>query len=592
VTSTFTVEIPGPLPASVKGQPVHVRVENGGSQPAAAVLRYRDPERIFLRESGIRIGGVLKVSARRGGSGSAVQLFHGEVVALEAEFDGTGTFTTVRAFDQGHRLQRGRKVAAFPNMTASDIARKVATAANLRIGVIDSTTTTYPLATQANVSDWDFLSSLAAENGVEMLVQDGKFQFRRPVAASTAPSPGGPGGGGGSAGRSPYVLRMSDNVLSVRSSVTSVNQVDRVQVRGWSVQEKKSLLGETAVGASPTLSVGVTQAQVTEAFGSAAMVVTDVPYGSDAEVKAVSSALAAEVSAALAELEVVVLGDPCLQTGVPVTLTGAGEPFDGKYTVTASKHLDRPGLGYETWLTVSGYQDRSSYGIVSGAAAAARSLRVPGVAVGVVTDTKAPEDRQGQGWVRLSFPWLSGDSGDGTAYVSDWVRSVQLGGVGGGGVFVPDVQDEVLVAFDQGLLDRPYVIGGLYNGVDKPSADENPLVDATSGKVNRRSLASRAGDRMELLDAADGPSGVRLRTGDGKVQLFLDRQQTAITVNSDGTVSITAAKEVTVTGVGITLDAGSGALTLSGQSVSVSGGSVSVHGDDECSIDAPSVKIN
>jgi hypothetical protein len=256
VTSTFTVEIPGPLPASVKGQPVHVRVENGGSQPAVAVLRYRDPERIFLRESGIRIGGVLKVSARRGGSGSAVQLFHGEVVALEAEFDGTGTFTTVRAFDQGHRLQRGRKVAAFPNMTASDIAAKVASAAQIPVGVIDDTTTTYPLATQANVSDWDFLASLAAENGVQMLVEDGKFQFRSPAAA---------------AGSSPYVIKMSDNVLSIRSSVTSVNQVDRVQVRGWSVQEKKSLLGETAVGASPTLSVGVTQAQVTEAFGSASL---------------------------------------------------------------------------------------------------------------------------------------------------------------------------------------------------------------------------------------------------------------------------------------------------------------------------------
>jgi phage protein D len=571
------VETPGPLPASVSGLPVHVRVENGGAQPSAAVLRYRDPERIFLRESGITIGGVLKVSVRSGGSGAPVPLFLGEVVGLEAEFDGTGTFTTVRAFDQGHRLQRGRKVAAFPNMTASDIAAKVASAAQIPVGVIDDTTTTYPLATQANVSDWDFLASLAAENGVQMLVEDGKFQFRSPAAA---------------AGSSPYVIKMSDNVLSIRSSVTSVNQVDRVQVRGWSVQEKKSLLGETAVDASPMLSVGVSQGQVTDAFGSAALVVTDVPYGSDAEVEAVSQALAAEVSAALAELEVVVRGDPRLQAGVAVTLTGAGEPFDGTYTVTASRHLDRPGLGYETWLTVSGYQDRSAYGIVSAAAADARSLRVPGVAVGVVTDTKEPDDRQGQGWVRLSFPWLSADDGDGTAYVSDWVRSVQLGGVGGGGVFSPDVQDEVLVAFEQGLLDRPYVIGGLYNGVDQPSADDDPLVDETSGKVNRRSLASRAGDRMELLDADGGPSGVRIRTGDDKVQLFLDRQQTAVTLHSDGTVSITAQNTVTVTGAGITLDAGSGELKLTGESVTVSGGSVSVHGDDECSIDAPSVKIN
>lgn len=587
MTTKFLVEAPRPLPASLEDLPVHVRIEDGNAAPAAAVLRFRDPERTFLRKSGIVIGGVLKVSAKPDGARSAIRLFDGEVVALEAEFDGTGTFTTVRAFDQGHRLQRGRRVVAFPNMTASDIARKVATAARLVIGRIDSTTTTYPLVTQPNVSDWDFLLSLAAENGREVLVDGGKFQFRKPTAASSAPS----AGGAGASRRSPYVIKMTENVLSVRSSITSVNQVERVQVHGWSVQEKKALLGDTAVSESSTLAVGVTARQATNAFDAPPLVVADVPYRSDAEVKAVSRALADDVSAALAELEVVVRGDPRLRCGVAVTLTGAGAPFDGKYTVTASRHVDRPGFGYETWLTVSGRQDRSAYGIVAGAVAAARSPRIPGVAVGVVTDTKEPEGREGQGWVRLRFPWLAGDSG--TAYVSDWVRTVQLGGTGGGGVFSPDVNDEVLVAFEQGLLDRPYVIGGLYNGVDRPSPHDTPLVDATSGKVNRRSLASRAGDRLELLDTAGGPSGVRVSTGDGKLKLQLDRQATTITVHSDGTVNITAAKKVTVSGEeGITLDAGSGALELKGKSVAVTGSTVSVDGGSQCVVKAGVVKIN
>jgi len=587
MTTTFLVEAPRPLPASLSDLPVHVRVEDGNSVPAVAVLRYRDPERIFLRKSGIVIGGALKVSAKPDGVGSAVRLFDGEVVALEAEFDGTGTFTTVRAFDKGHRLQRGRRVAAYPNMTASDIARKVATAARIAIGRIDATRTTYPLVTQPNISDWDFLAALAAENGREMLVEGGKFQFRRPTAASSAPS----AGGAGARRRSPYVIRMADNVLSVRSSITSVNQVDRVQVHGWSVQEKKALLGETKVGQSGTAAVGVTPGQAAKAFGGAPLVVADVPYRSDAEVKSVSDALADDVSAALAELEVVVRGDPRLRCGVAVALTGAGAPFDGKYTVTASRHVDRPGLGYETWLTVSGNQDRTSYGVVSGAVAAARSPRIPGVAVGVVTDTKAPKGREGQGWVRLRFPWLSGDSG--TAYVSDWVRTVQLGGTGGGGVFSPDVNDEVLVAFEQGLLDRPYVIGGLYNGVDRPSPHDGPLVDATSGKVNRRSLASRAGDRLELLDGAQGPAGVRVRTGDGKLELQLDRQGTTITVRSDGTVNIKAAKQVTVAGEGISLDAGSKELKLNGASVTVTASSkVALKGGSQCVVEAPMVKIN
>ena len=39
-----------------------------------------------------------------------------------------------------------------------------------------------------------------------------------------------------------------------------------------------------------------------------------------------------------------------------VVLTGAGKPFDGKYAVTASRHVFEPDTGYRTWLTVSGGQ--------------------------------------------------------------------------------------------------------------------------------------------------------------------------------------------------------------------------------------------
>ena len=91
---------------------------------------------------------------------------------------------------------------------------------------------------------------------------------------------------------------------------------------------------------------------------------------------------------------------------------------------------------------------------------------------------------------------------------------MQWGGVGGGGVISPSQGDEVLVGFEQGRLDRPYVLGGLYNGKDKPPEHPVPLV-SDAGKVNRRSLASRGGNRIELLDA-DGSEGILLSTGDGR----------------------------------------------------------------------------
>ncbi|MEE1940293.1 VgrG-related protein [Streptomyces sp. TRM 70361] len=590
-TNTFVVRAPESLLPPWDETQLRVDVEESNTLPAVAQLRFPDPHRKLLQDTGIRIGRPLTVHVKPGDGSGELPLFDGEVVSLEAEYDkGEGSFTTIRAMDRSHRLQRGRRVRGFVGRKASEIAREVAAAAGVPVGRIDPTATAYPLRTQANVTDWEFLAELAGENDREMGVKDGKFFFRAPVPAASAPNPSG------AVRESPVGIEMGENVLFVRSSVTAVNQTAQVAVRGWDVKRKKSLHAQRKVTAGDGLRIGLTPPDAVAPFERSRpseTLLTDFPYRTDAEVKAVSTAAAAELADSVAELEVVVLGNPRLRVGTPVLLDRAGKPFDGKYTVTASRHTYRPGAGYETWVTVSGRQDRTPYGLVSGASAAARSPRVPGVAVGVVTDVQAPREHRNQGWVRLKLPWLSDDSGREKAYVTDWVRTVQLGGTGGGGVFSPEVNDEVLVAFEQGLLDRPYVIGGLYNGVDKPTPDSLALVDGRSGRVNRRSFASRGGHRVELLDAVPGPAGVRLRTHRDRLSVHLDQQNTVITVHSDGKVTVSAQQEVTVTGRGITLDAGSGELKLTGRSVSVNARrGMELNGGTSCSVNARIVEIN
>ncbi|MEE1927544.1 VgrG-related protein [Streptomyces sp. TRM 70351] len=589
-TNTFLIQAPGPLPPPWDAMPVRVDVEESNALPAVAQLRFMDPERTLLEDTGIRIGTPLEVKVKPGDGSGVLPLFTGEVVSMEVEYDGEGSFTTVRAMDASHRLQRGRKVTGFVSRKASDIAREVALAAGVPVGRIDATATTYPLRSQANVTDWEFLTALARENDREMGVRDGAFFFRAPVPAASAPGPSA------AVEDMPVGIKVGENALFVRSAVTSVNQTSTVTVRGWDVKRKKALRAQQKVKAGDGLRIGVDPPRAVAPYERAKpsdTLIADYPYRTDAEVKAVSTAMAADLADAVADLEIGVLGNPLLRAGTPVLLDGAGTPFDGKYTVTASRHTDQPGTGYETWVTVSARQDRTAYGLAAGASAPARVPRVPGVAIGVVTDVKAPRELRNQGWVRLKLPWLSDDSGRDRAYVTDWVRTVQLGGAGGGGVFSPEVDDEVLVAFEQGMLDRPYVIGGLYNGVDKPTSDRLALVDGSSGKVNRRSFASRGGQRIELLDAVPGPSGVRLRTERDKLVVHLDQQNTEITVRSDGTVSISASREVTVTGRGITLDAGGGELKLTGRSVSVDArAGLELNGGASCSVNARIVEIN
>src|SRR5438270_13414067 len=82
--------------------------------------------------------------------------------------------------------------------------------------------------------------------------------------------------------------------------------------------------------------------------------------------------------------------------------------------------------------------------------------------IGIVTDNKDPSKL---GRVKLKFPVLSMDD------TTDWVPVVMPGaGKNRGWFFIPEKDDEVLVLFEHGDIDRPLVVGSLWNGKDKPPA--------------------------------------------------------------------------------------------------------------------------
>ncbi|MGV9877957.1 VgrG-related protein [Streptomyces sp. NPDC003006] len=474
----------------------------------------------------------------------------GEVTALEVDADAGGKSLVVRGYDPGHRLLRNRRVQGFPNMTASDIVRRVAALSGLKLGKVDATPTVYELATQPNITDWDFLSRLAQENDTHLSFdEDGKLCFAALAPAAGAPADTTP------AAQSPYVLEFGHNALHSRVAVTAAGQVATAGARGWDMRAKRALSARSPAAMSKDIVTDITPGQLSRPFGTSELTGTQTPYTTQAQVTHAARALADDVAGSFAEVEVAVTGNPELRPGRPVALKGAGFPFEGKYTATGVRHLFESGRQFTTWLTVSGRQFRSLYGLASGGADASPPL--PGVAMALVSNAKDPLKL---GRVKLRFPWLS------DTYESDWCRVAQLGGVRGGGLMLPEVGDEVLAAFDRGSLEHPYVLAGLYNGVDKPTPDPDglPAVDPTSGRVNWRSLASRSGHTVELVDAKSRmKSGIRLQTGNGRLTVHMDETRTSVTIRSDGSVSISGTRSVDIrAGGNLSLTAG-GSLTLS-----------------------------
>jgi uncharacterized protein involved in type VI secretion and phage assembly len=153
--------------------------------------------------------------------------------------------------------------------------------------------------------------------------------------------------------------------------------------------------------------------------------------------------------------------------------------------------------------------------------------RIIGVVIGIVTNNQDPE---GWGRVKLKFPWLSDND------ESAWARLASpMAGNDRGVYFLPEVNDEVLVIFEQGDMRFPYVLGSLWNGKDKPPIKND------DGKNNVRLIKSRSGHTIRLTDEADKEK-IEIEDKTGKNKLVIDTTTNTISITTDKDIKLSAAK--------------------------------------------------
>jgi len=150
---------------------------------------------------------------------------------------------------------------------------------------------------------------------------------------------------------------------------------------------------------------------------------------------------------------------------------------------------------------------------------------IKGVAIAVVTNN---QDDEQLGRVKVKYPWR--DSED----ESYWARIITfMAGNEMGGFFLPEVNDEVLVAFENGEIDQPYILGGLWSGKIKPPETNQ------DGKNNLRFIKSRSGHKI-VLDDTDGSEKIEIIDKTEKNILTIDTSSNTITLTSDKDIIIKA----------------------------------------------------
>jgi phage baseplate assembly protein V len=175
-----------------------------------------------------------------------------------------------------------------------------------------------------------------------------------------------------------------------------------------------------------------------------------------------------------------------------------------------------------------------------------------GVYPAIVTKIK---DDSGQGRVRVKLPWSPDDSGNG---YEAWARVATLmAGNNRGSWFMPEVGDEVLVAFAGGNPAAPFVLGMLWNGKDAPpesmdSAEQNDIKTIRSRNGVAITLDDQQGQEQFIVETPGGNS-LTLKDGPGSIEIK-DSNGNTVTLDSGG-VSVQTSSTVQVQASSITLTA-------------------------------------
>ncbi|CAG0933313.1 Actin cross-linking toxin VgrG1 [Thermoflexales bacterium] len=563
--------------------------------PSMFSLSFLDPALKWVDESMFDLGKEVEISAKTPDGQQGV-LIKGEITALEPNFLSDGkTMLVVRGYDKAHRLHRGKKTRTFLKTKDSDLVSKIAGEAGLSAQA-DTTSITYDYVLQNNQTNMEFLIARAERIGYQVYSAEGKLYFKK---------------GDASLGTGPE-LKFGESLATFQPTYTGTHQSDKMKVLGWDSKKKQAITSQVTPNSSLNQGgLGKTGgAAAQSAFGTAEAIVTDQPIFTTDEAKALAEGLSNDISREFVQAEGTCPGDPRVKAGYKIKISNVGTRFSGDYFVTSATHIYTE-TGYETRFSISGRQPNTLSHLLESGQGQGRGL-VQGVVVGMVTNLKDPDDL---GRVKVKYPWL-GDNIE-----SDWVRiSTPMAGAARGFMYLPEVNDEVLIAFEHGDVHRPHIVGALWSSTDTPPKKNSEAVGG-DGKVNQRIIKTRAG-HVVLLDDKEGEEKVSITSKSGHTvilddksgkesisvidktgsnKMVIDSTKKSIAFNADGDftvvakgkVSITSTQEMSLESQAKASVKGTAGLSLDGTSqAELKAATVTVNGSGMTEVKGGIVKIN
>jgi phage protein D/phage baseplate assembly protein gpV len=508
--SHFYLYIDGTLDSEMQDDLLSVTIESSLHLPDTATLVLNDPNLKWVDHAKVMPGKQLKIQAESGGGPATI--FEGELVELEPHYEPEGMKLTIRAFDKMHRLTRGRFVKSYVDVKDSDIMTKIIEGAGLQAQVTE-TNVIHKHVLQANQSNFEFLRDRAAALGYFMYAEGDKIHCEPPPSGSVA-----------------VELQWHQNLGDFRPRLSTVGMVSEVNVRGWDVRNKQVVIATQKQGqGAPKIGVDKSGSQLAQAAHNvnATYLVNDPLPRDTAAATVLAKAVADRLIGHFVEADGTCGGNPTILAGQKVKISRVGNRFSGEYFITSATHIFQQKLGYVTHFTVSG-QNPSS--LLSSLGNRHEYRATPSIAVARVTDNQDPENMNR---VKVIYPAFSDQDS------SYWARiATPSAGKERGFQFLPEIDDEVLVAFEQGDVNQPYVIGSLWNGKDAPP---QPASDAK----DKRMIKSRSG-HVIVLDDTSGAEKIIIKDKTGSNIVQIDSSSNEMKISMEGETKIIAKGKISL----------------------------------------------
>jgi phage protein D/phage baseplate assembly protein gpV len=482
-----------PIDATIMTNVIWAEVEQNIQLPSMFAVAFNNRKMQGVGRT-FEIGDEIELSMGHEGNGQP--LLKGELTSIELDVDGFGQpMTIIRGFDKLHRLQRGSNTRTFLQQKLSDLVAKLAQEAGLS-GQAEDTGVQYEYILQNNETNFEFLKRRADRIGMELYVEGTALKLRKPATTE------GP------------ALTWGQNLQKLHMRKSAYDPVNEAVVRAWDPKTAQPIVGGKGGEAGK--------------FGSSKMAAAYMNVTNQAEADKMAEAIHADLKDSDVTMEAICMGDPTLKPGVKVKVEKVGDGFEGKYYVTSCVHRYTAG-GYTTQVVCSGKHPTTMLSLTDQSVADEQAPTVPGFVVGVVTNNKDAEGKMAR--VKVKFPNLPQDNGKDIE--SHWARiATPMAGSGRGLLWMPEVNDEVLVGFVNGDINQPYVVGALWNGQALPPAEAHtaPVISG-SGQVEQRIFKTRVGHILMFDDTA-GSAKITIIDKTTANKITIDSEQNTITVET------------------------------------------------------------